>query len=221
MKKVLNSVTAVTLAVSTVLSTNVFAGETNTKHPQITKAQLEALKKEDARKWAEIDKKYKGKNGYGDYVKEQGLILVTKDGSSGSFVGHAAIMYHDDRIVEAMPDKSGTKVGVDCGVFENANNWNRSHDSCYISRPKNTSSLERRAAADYCHDQIGKHYMNPVLDGPGKWKNERNKFYCSHLVWAGYLDVLGMDLAPGALSIAWVAPNDLLNDQFVDMLYVK
>lgn len=218
MKKVLNGVTAVTLVVSTVLSTNVFAGEIKNKHPQITKAQLEAFKKEDARKWAEIDKKYKGKNGYGDYVTEKGLILVTKDGSSGSFIGHAAIMWSPARIVEAMPDDSGSTVGVDCGVFANNNNWDSIHGSCYISRPKNTNLCERESAANWCHEQIGKSYLWPNTAFCW-WKEARYKFYCSHLVWAGYNDAVGIDLAPGANL--YIAPNDLLNDQFVDMLYVK
>lgn len=189
--------------------------------------EYERLKQEDIKKWQKIEDTYK-EEGYYDKDKK-GSILVTKDfmNSSSFYIGHAAIMFSDNRIVEANPDKNG-EVGVTSGVHFSNNDWNRTDkkDTCYQALPRVEENCEvvsekqMEIAANWCEKQIGKHYFSPVsLEAIKSWRTERSEFYCSHLVWAGYNDAVGIDLAPGATT--WVAPADLLNKNYVKVIYSR
>lgn len=189
--------------------------------------EYERLKQEDIKKWQVIENIYKD-DGYYDIYKK-GSILVTKDfmNSSSFYIGHAAIMLDQNNVVEANPDKDG-EVGVTSGVHLGANNWNETKvkDTCYQALPRVAENREvvnekdMELAANWCEKQIGKHYFWPVdLEALSSWRTERGKFYCSHLVWAGYNDAVGIDLAPGAIT--WIAPADLLNKNYVKVIYSR
>lgn len=64
--------------------------------------------------------------------------------NSGSFyIGHAAIMYDKDNVIEANPDKNG-EVGVTSGVHFGNNDWNRTDkkDTCYQALPRVEENCE-------------------------------------------------------------------------------
>ena len=201
--------------------------------------EYEKLRQAEIKKWEVIEATYKEEGYYDKNIK--GSILVTKDSfsssssssSSLSQIGHAAIMLNPNNVVEANPDGDG-EVGVTSGVHLGANNWNKTDrkKTCYQALPRVEENCEvasekqMERAANWCENQIGKHYLWPIYYDFDlkcfvypRWKTERNKFYCSHLVWAGYKDAVDIDLAPGAIS--WVSPGDLLNKNYVKVIYSR
>ena len=113
-------------------------------------------------------------------VTGKGVILVTTDLYKGVIEsGHAAIVYSDSIVVEAL---------ADC-VTLGKNNWSKTKKEYYACVPWDASANDERKAADYCYNMIGKDYNWNYFD-----VKTRKKFYCSHLVYASYKDLFGIDL---------------------------
>lgn len=130
------------------------------------------------------------------YPTRKGIILVTKDTvhKVAKIVGHAAIVYSKDKIIEATSD--GVKLGK--------NNWHEK-SSCWAGNVIDTGDPQDAAVADWCYKQKGKPYNWEFTN-----TTTRQKFYCSHLVYAGFKDKYGVNLNYGG---GIVYPADLLKDE--------
>lgn len=109
-----------------------------------------------------------------NYPTRKGVILVTSDAYKGLIpTGHAAIVYSSSKVIESLSD----------GVKKGKNNWYSKHKTCYGVTTTKTSFAMDAYVADWCALQIGKKYNWNYFN-----VDTRKKFYCSQLVWAGYLD---------------------------------
>ncbi|MDR1754819.1 MAG: hypothetical protein LBR74_07945 [Eubacterium sp.] len=145
-------------------------------------------------------------NSFGAYPRRKGVILVTADKYKGLIpTGHAAIIWTTNTVVESL---SG---GVTTGV----NNWNRSKKSCYGVTTYGTTAAQDSRAANYAYAKIGKPYNWNYVN---KWT--RNKFYCSQLVYAAYLDLFQINLDTAAYLSA-VHPMELVNSSKTYTIYQK
>lgn len=131
----------------------------------------------------------------GKYPTRKGVILITKDTvyKIASMVGHAAIVYNKTKVIEGTID----------GVKKGNNNWKKKK-SCWAGTVRKTTARQDAAAADWCCRQIGKPYNYRFFD-----IQRRDKFYCSQLVYAAFLDKCRVNLNyRGGI----VYPADLLRD---------
>lgn len=129
------------------------------------------------------------------YPTRKGVILVTKDTvyKIASMVGHAAIVYSKTKVIEGTID----------GVKKGNNNWKKKK-SCWAGTVRKTTAKQDAAAANWCSRQIGKPYNYRFFD-----VQRRDKFYCSQLIYAAFLDKCKVNLNyRGAI----VYPADLLRD---------
>ena len=141
-----------------------------------------------------------------EYPRRSGVILVTKDSYHGLPIGHAAIIYDYDNVVESFKDG---------GVQKGENDWDGSKKTCYALNVKDTDAIQDEDAADWAYAQIGKPYNIDFND-----IDTRDKFYCSQLVWAAYKDTCGIDISvrtPG-LGRA-IYPPALLKSKEVEIIY--
>ena len=114
------------------------------------------------------------------YPTRKGVILVTSDAFKGLIpTGHAAIVYSKKKVIESLHD----------GVQKGNNNWYSKHKTCYGVTTHGTTSAMDAYVADWCNLQVGKDYNYNYFN-----VSTRKKFYCSQLVWAGYLDKELIDL---------------------------
>lgn len=144
----------------------------------------------------------------GAYPTRKGVILVTPTNASlggATFVGHAAIIYSNNKVVEALSD----------GVTLGRNNWNTVKTKCYGVTVSSTTYAQDAAAADFCYRQIGCPYNYNFLN-----VNTRSKYYCSQLVWAAFLDLYGIDLNTSTLGNV-VTPMELVNTSKTSAIYIK
>ncbi len=145
-----------------------------------------------------------GINATGTYPTRKGVILVTPDKLKGIIpTGHAAIIYSSTRVVESL---SG-------GVTTGNNNWNKTRKKCYGVTVIGTTTTQDSNAANYCYKQIGKPYNWNYLN-----VSTRSSFYCSHLVWAAFKDLYGIDLNTGSYGAA-VHPMELVNTSRTSKIY--
>lgn len=148
-----------------------------------------------------MDKKIEGSNGItplatGTYPTRKGVILVTPDKLKGIIpTGHAAIIYTSTTVVESLSD----------GVTTGANNWNKTRSKCYGVTVSGTTTTQDSNAANWCYNQRGKSYNWNYLN-----VSTRSSFYCSHLVWAAFKDLYGIDLDTSSYGVA-VHPMELVN----------
>ncbi|NMB03149.1 MAG: hypothetical protein GX978_01200 [Tissierellia bacterium] len=78
----------------------------------------------------------------------------------------------------------------------------------------NTTVYEDQLAATWACQQIGKPYGFPIALG------NREKFYCSQLVYAAYLEKCGVNLDTLAW-VAWISPWEILDNSQVTLMYRK
>ena len=132
-------------------------------------------------------------NNYADSVKgvapnptKKGLILVTTDKLYGIFkLGHSAIVYDKNRVIESTYDlDTGTN-----GVTYGGNSWTGNRHEVYVGKVKNLNDNQLASAANYCRDKVGTPYNFDFRD-----INTRKRFYCSQLVYAAFLDKHGINL---------------------------
>jgi uncharacterized protein YycO len=118
------------------------------------------------------------------YPRRKGVILISLDKSNGKmgFIGHAAIIYNETRVVEAlMQGNAEVTIGP--------NDWFLSKNDCTAVTVSGTSMEQDAEAAEWCYRQLGKPYNFNFLD-----VDTRDSFYCSQLVWAAYKDCHSIDL---------------------------
>lgn len=146
----------------------------------------------------------------GSYPTRKGVILVTDDAYKGVInTGHAAIIYSSSQVVEA--NVGGVEIGP--------NNWNKSKNQAYGVSVSSTTASQDSNVANWCHRQLGKPY---------NWNfyrmDYRDKFYCSHLVRAGFLDNYNIDLNTGDFDsggLKAIHPMELVNTSKTSLIYRK
>ena len=137
------------------------------------------------------------------YPTTKGRILVTGDAYKNLIpTGHAAIVYSQNRVVEALSN----------GVVTGKNDWNKSKNTCwglYVTED------QAKNVADWCYSQRGKPYNIKYYD-----VNTRSKFYCSRLIWAGFKDKYNVDLNTSQYGAA-VHPIEFVSSDKTMILYKK
>ncbi len=136
------------------------------------------------------------------FYKKKGNILVTNKGELFfNIVGHAAIAYDSYNTIEAREE----------GVVAKGDNFHTRYRLATIWEAEvRQSDYSNKKVAEWIIKQKGKPY---------NWHYDRidlrNKFYCSHLVYAGFLDIskcnLNRDGGP-------VTPVDLISNSSVKII---
>ncbi len=138
------------------------------------------------------------------YPTRAGVILVTTDGSFGSLVGHAGIIWDEDTTIESFPRN---------GVQKHENKWYRRYRKVWAVTTRQLNAHQENAVSNWCANQVGKPY-NWEFNKP----HLRNKFYCSQLVYAGFLDKYDLNLNYGS----WIVfPYDLVRTNNTYIIYKK
>jgi putative cell wall-binding protein len=159
---------------------------------------------------------YKGPS-VGVYPKAEnfvkGRILITSDPAFGALpTGHAAITYSKE--------SNNAVSALDSGVTLEDNDWDKRHATCFVVDVTSTTAAQDATIADWCYSQIGKPYNWNFIN-----TRTRSSFYCSQLIWAGYLDVLGINIdtsflgTSGVSAVAIVYPMELLDTPLTKLLY--
>lgn len=141
----------------------------------------------------------------GEYSYRPGVILVTPDAYKKLPLGHAAMIYSRQNVVES----------VASGVILGPNNWMTSKDKAYQVVVTSTSEQQDQAAVTWASKQIGKPYNFNYLN-----TKTRSEFYCSHLVWAAYKDTAGVDLNTSLFAGA-IHPMELVWNSKTSMIWRK
>lgn len=142
----------------------------------------------------------------GTYPTRSGVILVTDSavGSFGSIVGHAGIIHSSYLAVESFKEN---------GVYYYANDWDTrySGSNVYGVTASGTTNAEDNTAAVWAYRKWGCPYNTVFFD-----INTRTKFYCSHLVYAAFIDNFNINLNQGG---GIVTPLDLVQTSNTYTLY--
>ena len=138
------------------------------------------------------------------YPTRAGVILVTTDGSFGSLVGHAGIIWTSKTTIESFPST---------GVGKHRNTWNYRYNKVWAVTTRQLNAHQENAVSNWCANQVGKPYnWNFAIT------DARDRFYCSHLVYAGFLDNYNLNLNYGY----WIVfPYDLVRTNNTYVIYRK
>lgn len=141
----------------------------------------------------------------GTYPTRYGVILVTTDGvSSGIGTGHAGIIWTSTTTVESFPNG---------GVQTKPNDWNTRYKSVYGVTTRGTTASQDNEASNWCRAKVSLPYNWNF------WNTSiRSSFYCSHLVWAAFKDLYGINTDDDG-GIVW--PVDLVNSNNTYIVYSK
>ena len=145
----------------------------------------------------------------GTYPQRKGMILVTGDYYKNLLpTGHAAIVYSKSQVVESLAD----------GVVVGRNDWYSTKKTCYAGSVRSTSSTQDAAVADWCYKKRGTPYNYNYFN-----TSTRSKFYCSQLVYAGFLDNYGINLNTSDFNVPGVGnpvhPLELLDNDYTYVTY--
>lgn len=160
-----------------------------------------------------------------NYPQRKGVILTTPDNDNklaGIFkLGHAGIIYSSKITVEATAK----------GVREYNNDWDKRKDSHnkairVLGGDVIKTDINQEAhVGNWCYKKIGCHYNYSF------WNTAtRKKFYCSHLVWAGYKDSYRVNLNTSKYDYyskiahkmyVAVAPCELLSQENINKKKVR
>ena len=115
----------------------------------------------------------------GKYPTRKGVILVTSTGKVANVVGHTAIIYSSGFVVEALKS----------GVVISRNNWKTTKSNMAAVTVRNTTPKQDAKVSDWCKKQKSKKYNFDYYN-----TKTNKKYYCSQLIWAGYKNLLNIDL---------------------------
>lgn len=158
-----------------------------------------------------LSEKY-ARSSVGYWSWRDGVICIT-DASKFIFNhGHAglvAVAPHFNATVEANRD-----VGVQIVEGDWANRV--PSNQVWQVGVTNTTVEQDQAAAAWVCTQVGKPYGFPIALG------NRNEYYCSHLVYAAYLQkdsgIVNLDTIAW---VAWISPWEILDNSKVTLMYRK
>lgn len=211
LKKILSLCMAVAFCFTGVITVNA-AEAVPTVDEVFPEEEVEALQEKNSKLPVYHDKDKNGEfqlnlsRATGTYPTRTGVILVTDDKYKGVVpTGHAAIVSSSTQVVESLEN----------GVVMGSNNWNTSKSTCYGLAVIGTTASEDVRAAEWCRQQLGKPYNWIWMD-----KTRRDAFYCSHLVWASFIDNYGIDLDTSAFGSA-IHPSELVDSSKTNIIYKK
>ena len=145
------------------------------------------------------------------YPQTAGHILVTSDFFKGLLpTGHAALIISKTQVIEALSK----------GVVYGKNNWRSVKKKIFGLKVNHVSTNQLHKVIAKAKKQVGKKYNYNYLD-----TKTRNKFYCSHLIWAVFLDTLKINLDTKLLGLAngknyaVVHPLELVASNKTSLLY--
>lgn len=116
----------------------------------------------------------------GNYPSAKGSILVTPDKMKNILpLGHTAIVDSKNYVYEATSK----------GVVRGLNNWNKSKKITFGLKVNNTSDSDIKKVMSYVKKQVNKKYNYNFMN-----TKTRKKFYCSHLIFSAFYDVLNINL---------------------------
>ena len=148
---------------------------------------------------------------YGGWSWRDGLICITDSYASVPFFnnGHAGIVaaapYYEATIEANPADGVQPKYGSWAHRFRQG--------KVYQLGVKRTTVAQDHTAAVWAAKQINKPYSR-------QWFNigRRDAYYCSHLVWAAYKDVTGVDIGTWEWGSA-IHPFELMNSNETQLTY--
>ena len=140
-----------------------------------------------------------------------GVICVT---NSVSTIAGIKVDHGHAGIIAAEPYYYATiEANRDKGVHVAYGDWMQKYTGTIWQVGVNSTSVqEDHLAAVSAAEHLHKKYKFPVM------LDNRNEFYCSHLVYAAYKDATGVDLAVGKIP-GLILPYDLLNPDIVSLIY--
>ena len=143
----------------------------------------------------------------GCYPTRPGVILVTSDSYKNLIpTGHAAIVYNNKQVIESLSK----------GVSLGKNNWRQKTNEMWGVTTVGTSENQDKTIVDMC-------YLEYKLGAPYNYNylniKTRKKFYCSHLIYAKYLDRYCIDLNTSAYTYQAIHPLELVNTTKTCALY--
>lgn len=154
---------------------------------------------------------------YGTYPIRPGVILVTSDPYKYKDklpipTGHAAIIWTKNTVIEALGE----------GVSRRRNNWSSTKSQAYGVTVRGTTVAQDNAASNWANRQVGKPYLWPSEgNGTGYFQvHRRDMFYCSHLVWAAFKDLDGINLDTAHFGRA-IYPMELVWSDRTTLVYRK
>lgn len=147
------------------------------------------------------------------YPTNKGDILVTTDPLLKILpIGHVALVQDKNYIIEATIN----------GVVRSRNNWNKKKKKVYGLRVNSVSKNDLNKVYEYIKKQMNKkynfNYSNTKI---------RSKFYCSQLVWAGFLEELNINLDTYVLGKSTktkngiIHPIELVKSNYTKIIYKK
>ncbi len=146
----------------------------------------------------------------GIYPTIKGTILVTDDKYKDiAYLGHSGIVYSSTKIIES--NLGGVEIGN--------NDWYITKNQVYGVTVNGLTNAQRAAAADRASLQLGKPYNLLFMN-----MNTRSSFYCSHLIWAMFIDLYGIDLNTEMADTdigAMIHPMELVLGPNTTLVYQK
>lgn len=199
-----------------VLSVSIYGGITNVIYAENNIYSNEIIYSKEITEWQkEIEEKMSkepirpdiknySRAPMGSWSWRAGVICINNSNTSGFEHGHVGMIAPENyynSIVEAVPE----------GVRIEPGQWN---DGKIWQVIVNTTTGEQdREAAQWAADKQGMPYHHNFVD-----TSPRDRFYCSHLVWAAYKDVTRVDIGKGRwLSI--IFPYELMNTNDTTLIY--
>lgn len=157
--------------------------------------------KETLNKAIKIGQDSKILNRSGFWSWQDGLICVTDSSTKGFVHGHAALIAVAPYYYATVESNPGRGVEIVYG------SWDRRYSNNHVWQVgvKGTSISQDRNAAQWAVNRLGLPY-NPNFF----YTSTRSSFYCSHLVWAAYLDTTGVNLDGNTPSI--IHPLELVTN---------
>lgn len=199
-----------------VLGVGVYGGVVNVTYAENNTYSNEILHSKEIKEWQkEIEEKMSkepikpdvknySRAPMGTWSWRPGVICINNSTTSFFEHGHAGMIApwgYRNSIVEAVPDG----VRIEPGEWHNEKVWQVSVNA--------TTGAQDNEAAQWAADKEGLPYHHNFFDNA-----YRDGFYCSHLVWAAYLDVTGTDIGNGRwLSI--IFPYELMNTRDTTLIY--
>lgn len=137
----------------------------------------------------------------GSWSWQDGLICVTDSATMGFVHGHAALIAVAPYYYATVESNPGKGVEIRYG------SWDRRFSNNHVWQVgvRDTSLSQDRNAAQWAVNKLGRSYNYNFF-----YTSTRNSFYCSHLVWAAYLDTAGVDLDGNIPSI--IHPLELVTN---------
>ena len=137
-------------------------------------------------------------------IRDSYAFLANYDNGHAGIVGIAPNYYC---VIEANPGS---------GVENVYGAWHENNPSAHVYQVgvTNTTVEEDAEAAEWADDQVGKNYGYPIIT----LLSDRTKYYCSHLVYAAYLDVCNVDLNTSSYP-GLIHPYEILNNAQVTRIF--